>query len=258
MVNVLRVFAECILYNVASLTPFCSSIDPTLDDWGDKFDQLFPGDGASTSPFLGGLQGIYRVQLRIHMLLNRVQQVQNDTLVVQSRMDMIRECSEQLDDLEQQLFSLSPYRAGDHEAVALYHAKHQISILAARIHLHKVAYPAATTLDHRIQLYVSKALAILRTQDIKEPGNPAMRWPLTVLACASTSNEDFKLVTDKMQETEGILDPANSRRLATAYTVLHRHRAGCAGVPLGSKEQGAYIQPIDILLMSQLLDEPQI
>lgn len=251
MMPIMRVFAECVLYNLASLTPFCLSVDATLDDWGDVIERLFPGDGTSTSPFLGGLQGIYRVQLRIHMLLRNGTQLP-------SRAEVIRQCSDQLDTFERQLASLSPHRGGDHEAVALYNAKHRISILAARIHLHKVAHPAVTALDPRVQLHLSKAVAILRNQDIREPGNPAMRWPLTVLACASSSNEDFKLVTDKMQETEGLLDPANSRKLTTAYAVLHRHRRGCAGLPLGSQEHGSYTPPMEFLLMPQLLDEPQI
>jgi hypothetical protein len=257
MVNILRVFAECVLFNLASLTPFCETIDPTLDDWGDALDRLFPGDGASTSPFLGGLQGLYRVQLRIHMLLRSVKQTSNGPSVDRSRLEVIRECSDQLDTFEQQLLSLSPYRSGDYAAVRLYKAKHRIFILTARIHLHKVAHPEATALDYRIQSYVNRAIAILRIQDIKEPGNPAMRWPLTVLACATSSDEDFRLVTDKMRETEEILDPANSRKLAAAYTVLHRHRAGCASILPGCQEYKGFIQPIDILLMPQLLDEPQ-
>jgi len=255
MINILRVFAECVLYNVASLTPFCVSLESTLDDWGDAFDLLFPGDGVSTSPFLGGLQVIYRVQIRIHMLLRSNKRTPNDHSVDRSRKEELRECSEQLDKAEQQLSSLSRFRAGDDAAATLYKAKHRVAILAARIHLHKVAYPGATSLDHRIQLYVSKAVAVLRIQDFGEPGNPAMRWPFTVLACASASDEDFELVAKRMQELEGVLYGANSRKLYTAYTLLRHHRAGCAGIPLGSQ---VYIQPIDFLLMPQLLDEPQI
>lgn len=257
MMNILRVFAECVLYNVASLTPFCTSLGPTLDDWGDAFECLFPGDGISTSPFLGGLQVIYRVQIRIHMLLRGNKRTPDDYSIDQSRKEAIRECSEQLDKAERQLSSLSPFRAGDDEAVTLYKAKHGTAIFAARLHLHKVAFPGATSLDHRIQHYVSKALAILRVQDFREPGNPAMRWPFTVLACASASDEDFELVEKRMKELEGVLYGANSRKLETAYTTLRRHRAGCAGIPLGSQAQGVCIQPIDFLLMPQLLDESQ-
>lgn len=255
MMNILRVIAECVLYNVASLTPFCMSLESTLDDWGDAFDRLFPGDGISTSPFLGGLQVIYRVQIRIHMLLRSNKQTPNDYSVDHSRKAEICECSELLDKAERQLFSLSPFRAGDDEAVTLYKAKHRVAILAARIHLHKVAYPRATSLDHRIQLYIGKALTILEIQDFREVGNPAMRWPFTVLACASASNDDFELVVKRMKELEGALHGANSRKLSTAYTLLRHHRAGCAGNSLGSQ---VYIQPIDFLLMPQLLDEPQV
>lgn len=255
---VLRIFAECVLYNLASLTPFCTTVESTLDDWGEVLERLFPGDGAFTSPFLGGLQGIYRVQLRVHMLLRGVVPFSDDHDAGQSHVEAIRQCYEQLDKFERQVSFVSANRAVDVEAAALYDAKHRISILAARIHLRKVAHPSATSLDHHIQLHVAEAITILKKQDVREPGNPAMRWPLTVLACASTSNEDFELVTGKMQETEGILDPANSRKLATAYTMLHRHRKGCAGIPLGSQEHGMYTQPMDFLLMPQLLDDPQI
>jgi hypothetical protein len=254
MMNILRVIAECVLYNVASLTPYCVVLDSTLDDWGEAFDLLFPGDGISTSPFLGGLQVIYRVQIRMHMLLRNNKRTPNDYSVDRSRKEDIRECSEQLDKAERQLASLSPFRAGDDKAATLYMAKHRVAILAARIHLQKVAYPGATSLDHRIQLYVSKAVNILRNQDFREVGNPAMRWPFTVLACASASNEDFELVVTRMQELEGVLYGANSRKLSTAYTLLRHHRAGCAGISLGSQ---VYIQPIDFLLMPQLLDEPE-
>lgn len=258
MMNILRVFAECVLYNVASLTPFCVVLDSTLDDWGDSFDLLFPGDGISTSPFLGGLQVIYRVQIRTHMLLRSNTRSLDDYSVDQFRKEEIRECSEQLDKAERQFASLSPFCAGDGEAVTLYKAKHRVAILAARIHLHKVAYPGATSLDHRIQSHVSKALDILRIQDFRETGNPAMRWPFTILACASASDEDFELVKKRMQELEEFLYGANSRKLRKAYETIGRHRADCAGIPLGFQAQGVCIQPIDFLLMPQLLDEPQV
>ena len=258
MMNILRVFAECVLYNVASLTPFCVALDSTLDDWGDAFDQLFPGDGISTSPFLGGLQVIYRVQIRIHMLLRSNTRSPDDYSVDWSRKEEIRGCSEQLDKAERQFASLSPFRAGDDKAVTLYRAKHRVAILAARIHLHKVAYPGATSLDHRIQSHVSKALDILRIQDFREPGNPAMRWPFTILACACASDGDFELVKQRMQELEKFLYGANSRKLNTAYTVIGRHRAGCAGIPQGTHKHGVHIQPIDFLLMPQLLDEVEV
>jgi hypothetical protein len=237
MMNILRVFAECVLYNVASLTPFCVVLDSTLDDWGDAFDLLFPGDGISTSPFLGGLQIIYRVQIRIHMLLRSNKRMPNDYSVDRSRKEEIRGCSEQLDEAERQFASLSPFRAGGEK--------------------HKVAYPGATSLDHRIQFHVSKAIAILKIQDFREPGNPAMRWPFTVLACACTSNEDFELVVQRMKELEESLYGANSRKLRTAYTMISRHRVGCADSPLGTHEHGVSIQPIDFLLMPQLLDEEE-
>lgn len=258
MMNILRVFAECVLYNVASLTPFCVVLDSTLDEWGDAFELLFPGDGIAMSPFLGGLQVIYRVQIRTHMLLRSNKRMLNDYSVDWSRKDEIRECSEQLDMAERQFASLSPFRAGDDQAVTLYKAKHRVAILAARIHLHKVAYPGATSLDDCIQSHVSKALAILRIQDFREPGNPAMRWPFTILACACASDEDFELVKKRMQELEEFLYGANSRKLRTAYTKIGRHRVECAGIPLGSQAQGVYIQPIDFLLMPQVLDEPQV
>jgi len=255
MMNILRVFAECVLFNVASHTPFCLTLDSTLDDWGDAFDRLFPDDGIATSPFLGGLQVIHRVQIRIHMLLRSNTRMANDYSVDASRKEAIRGCSELLDKAERQLSSLSPFPAGDDEAVALYKAKHRIAILAARIHLHKVAFPGATSLDHCMQLYTSEAFAILRIQDFSEWGNPAMRWPFTVLACASKRDEDFELVVKRMKELEGVLFGAHSRKLNMAYTTLRHHRAGCAGISLEPQEQ--YIQPIDFLLMPQLLDEPQ-
>jgi hypothetical protein len=257
MMNILRVFAECVLYNVASLTPFCVVLNSTLDDWGDAFDLLFPGDGIATSPFLGGLQIIYRVQIRIHMLLRSNKGTPNDYSVDWFRKEEIRGCSEQLDEAERQFASLSPFRAGGEKAVILYQAKHRVAILAARIHLHKVAYPGATSWDHRIQFHVSKAIAILRIQDFREPGNPAMRWPFTVLACACKSDEDFELVVKRMRELEESLYGANSRKLRTAYTMISRHRAGCAGSPLGAHEHGVSIQPIDFLLMPQLLDDEE-
>lgn len=258
MMNILRVFAECVLYNIASLTPFCVALDSTLDDWGDAFDLLFPGDGIATSPFLGGLQVIYRVHIRIHMLLRSNTRSPNDFSVNRSRKEEIRGCSEQLDKAERQFASLSPFRAGDDEAVTLYRAKHRVAILAARIHLHKVAYPGATSLDHRIQFHVSKALDILRVQDFREPGNPAMRWPFTILACASASDEEFELVKQRMQELEQVLYGANSRKLNTAYTMIGRHRAGCAGISQGARDHEVYVQPIDFLLMPQLLDEVEV
>jgi hypothetical protein len=258
LIAILRVIAECVIYNLATLTPFCTKVEPTLDNWGDVLERLFPGDGVSTSPFLGGLQDIYRVQLKIHMLLRRVDRRPNDLDSIRSQPLVIRECSEQLDKLERQVSSLSPFRSGDDEAFALYKAKHRIAILATRIHLRKVESPLATSLDCRIQLYVAEAIAILKDQDIREPGNPSMRWPLTVLGCASTSNEDFDLVTTKMQEKEKILDPANSRKLTTAYTLLYRRRRACASLPLGFRKNGVFTQPIDLLLTPELLDEPHI
>lgn len=258
LLAVLRVVAESVLYIVANLTPYVPRVDSAMDDWGDVLSFLFPGNGASTSPFLGGLQGIYRAQLRIHLLLRSTEQLTDHPGWNQSRCDTIRDISEQLDSLGGQLCLLSTQRKGSLENTAIYDAKHRISILAARIHLYKVANPSATSLDQHVQFYVREATTILRKQDIIAPGCPPLRWPLTVLGCAAITNEDFDLVTGMMKRTDRLLDPANSRKLEITYDILHRHRKGCASLPLGSLEQGPYIQPMEFLLMPQLLDEGQI
>jgi len=66
------------------------------------------------------------------------------------------------------------------------------------------------------------------------------------------------ITSDSGHLIRGVLDPANSREMATAYTMLHRYRAGYAGILLGSQKHGLYFQSMDFSLTPQLLDKPQI
>jgi len=230
LTKLLRVVAECIIFNVATLSPFSARAGQLMLDWGTSFDRLFSADESASSPFLGGLQPVYRVMLRANVLLHRTTEGRSDP---ESRRSDAREYLElwrQLDELESRVPKLYHERSLSAENIELYKAKHKLAILALRVQLCKIARPLASPTDSDIRGYISEAVTILKDLDVREPGNPALRWPLTILACASYEHQDFALFTAKMQDMQSVVDPANREKLSSAQAVMSCHQQTAVGV----------------------------
>jgi hypothetical protein len=223
MTKVLRAIAESIMFNTATLSPYSAKGGALMLDWGSSFDRLFPIGESASSPFLGGLQSIYRVMLRANMLIHRTKRAGSN---LEARTSDAREYLElwgQLDELEREIPHLYDGRDLSAESVALYKGKHKLAILALRVQLCKIARPLASPTDSDIEKYVSDAVAVLEHLDIREPGNPALRWPLTTLACATHRDRDFALLTAKMQDLQDVIDPANAEKLSSSRAVISRY-----------------------------------
>jgi hypothetical protein len=223
LADVLRIVAECTLYNLATLTPFCKKPDLASDDWGSSIHHLFPADDTTLSPFLGGCHALYQIMLSINMLLSANGHGTHG-LTSLARTEALISLTGRLDMVERRI----PYMYPASEEAKLYVAKHRLTAIALRIHLHKIVHPQASSTEPLIRLHVTEAVQILIGQDIREPGNPALRWPLTILACATGTDEEFDVVKSKMQEIERILDISNSQKIASAYTVLGRFQGNRA------------------------------
>jgi hypothetical protein len=229
LTKLLRMVAECIMFNVATLSPFSARAGQLMLDWGTSFDRLFPIDESASSPFLGGLQSIYRVMLRANVLLHRTTKDKSDSDAMASDAREYLEIWCQLNELESRIPQLYQERDLPAESIELYKRKHRLAILALRIQLCKIARPLASPKDIDIRGYVSDAVTIVKTMDVREPGNPALRWPLTILACAAYNDEDFALFTAKMQDMQSVVDPANREKLSSAQAVLGRHKQTYTG-----------------------------
>lgn len=251
----LRIIAECIIFNLATLSPFCATRSPLPNSWDSILGCLFPGGDSTTSPFLGGLQRVYGIMLEMNMMLYQDNTGSRELMSENSRRKTLQALSQDLNELERQVPTMYPGRAGYDHASMLYKAKHKLSILALRIHLCKIASPLATSADPQIRLYVSTAIDILKRQSIYEPGNPALRWPLTIFACAARDDMDFDFLVSRMQEMERVLDPSNSQKLKLAYTVLRRHRCRPNDSRIGSRYVNRNIRCLDFLLQPWMLGE---
>jgi hypothetical protein len=230
LTKLLRMVAECIIFNVATLSPFSARAGQLMLDWGTSFDRLFPAGESASSPFLGGLQSVYRVMLRANVLLHRTRRDRFDPGAKACDAREYLELWRQLDELESRIPRLYHERELSTESIELYKKKHKLAILALRIQLRKIARPLASPADSEIRAYVSEAATILKSLDVREPGNPALRWPLTILACAAYDDEDFALFTAKMQDMQSVVDPANREKLSSAQAVMKRHQRVVSGV----------------------------
>jgi hypothetical protein len=252
LTKILRVVAESIMFNVATLSPYSARAGALMLDWGTSFDQLFPTGESGSSPFLGGLQSIYRVMTRANTLLHRTVKARSDPQAKASDAREFLELWLQLDELERTIPHLYVDRNLSVESIELYKGKHKLAILALRTQLCKIARPSASSTDVEIRKYVSQSVTILKSLDIREHGNPALRWPLTILACAAYDDHDFALITAKMQDLQSVIDPANGEKLSSARAVMRLYQQTAAGVgsALGDDRNGNCntAQRIDLLL----------
>lgn len=212
------------MFNLATLSPFSARTGQSVLDWGSSFDRLFPADDSATSPFLGGLQSIYQVMLRVNVRLHRTIQSKSDLSAPASNTREHFDLWRQLNELDNRIPQLYHDRDVKPKSIELYKRKHKLAILALRIQLCKIARPLASPTDNDIRGYVSEAVNILRSLDIRELGNLALRWPLTILACAAYDDKDFDLFTAKMQDMQSVVDPANREKLSSAQTVMSLHK----------------------------------
>ncbi|KAF2206796.1 hypothetical protein CERZMDRAFT_119213 [Cercospora zeae-maydis SCOH1-5] len=225
LVMVYRLAAECIMYNLATLLPFDTRLDRVVNNWGTSLQCLFPRDDHELSPFLGGFHDVYQLMLRINVFVRKFQPG-NPTrrlplLGGQDSEEELTALKSELDILENNL-PASYHRVDGERSARLYMAKRRISVLALRVQLLKIAEPTTVSSEGLVQEPVQEAIDILRKDDLREPGNPALRWPLTILACAAGCDADLQFLIGKMKEFEVILDPSNASKLRCSYLYLEQ------------------------------------
>lgn len=250
LLKLYRVVAECIIYNLATLSPFHTGVQNAAQDWQESFDCLFSRDDHMLSPFLGGLHGVYSVMFRTNALMRQTQIVQTAS---STSSKALGELWEELNDLEHRV-PASYHAVENEDDRKLYTAKQKISVFALRIHLVKVSRPSATTSDILVRRYLLKALGVLKQQNVREDLNPALRWPLTILACAAETSEDFEFLIAKMHEIAAILDPANKQKLISASAVLRQFRQRSMNESCPEERTWHPRNQLDFLLEPQHLD----
>lgn len=255
LLNLYRMVAECIIYNLGTLSPFRTDIVQAASDWGTAFDRLFPGNDHYLSPFLGGFQGIYQVMFRVNVLLRQTEPDRVAGVILPSTVETFNALWEQLAQLEDRIPVMYDRNRVAEETIKLYQAKNRITVYALRIHLLKIMRPLAGPEDVDIYLNLTQAVAILREQDVREPYNPALRWPLSILLCAADADEDFDFIVSVMQQIQLIMDPANHRKLAAAYNILRDYRRD-ASIALQSGRSPVPSRQLDFLLEPRTLEEP--
>lgn len=260
LVNLYRVAAECIIFNMAALTPFRSDNGPVAHDWGRSFDRIFPTWSLASSPFLGGFQEVYRIMFRINLLLPRLRNCGEGGTSgeIQSEVDML---TQELDRLDCHVSQLYLSRLNADATSRLYRAKYFITSHSLRIHLTMIREPSSDALHPGISSNLAGAIALLKQINIFEPGNIALQWPLTILACAAEADDDFRFVTAKMREVQTFVDPANSRKLATAaFTLVHSRGKDCSWFPHIRQQNRCdhrpRLQTLEFLRDPRDLDEP--
>ncbi|KAK4613697.1 hypothetical protein CLAFUW4_08756 [Fulvia fulva] len=251
--NLYRMVAECIIYNLGALSVFQPNIVQAAGDWGTAFDRLFPGNDHYLSPFLGGFQGIYQVMFRVNVLLRQTEVDRTAGVLQLSTVETYDNLWQQLAFLEDNIPTMYQGNVLPKEIINLYQAKNRITIYALRIHLMKILRPLAGPEDVEIYLNLTQAIAILKEQDIREPGNPALRWPLSILLCASDADEDFDFVVSVMQQIELILDPANREKLKAAHNILRAYRTN-ASFAVQSGSLPTPLRQLDYLLEPTALE----
>lgn len=251
LLKLYRVVAECIIYSLATLSPFHTGVQNAAQDWQESFDCLFSKDDHMLSPFLGGLHGVYRTMFRINTLMRQSEESPRSKPCTSSM--ALGELWEDLNDLEHKV-PASYHAVENEDDRKLYTAKQKISVLALRIHLVKVSRPWATASDILVRRYLLKALNVLKQQNVREDLNPALRWPLTILACAAETKEDFDFLDATMYEIAAVLDPGNKQKLLSASAMLRqfRQRSTNEKLPWGSTWHPR--NQLDFLLEPQHLD----
>ncbi|KAF7192240.1 hypothetical protein HII31_06272 [Pseudocercospora fuligena] len=257
LIKLYRMIAEAVTYTIATNSQY--SLSHNARAVGQSFKCLFPGDDYSTSsPFLGGVHKLYHIMFEVNTLLRPARTDQGPAL----SLTVAQSCSKlwgELDDLEGSIEALYATSSIAEEAIRLYKVKHQVAILALRIHLIKISRPSAVPLDPDIQLHLASVIEVLAQQDVREPGNPALRWPLIILACAAETDHDFQFLSMRMHDIAAVLDPVDSRKLVSTCITLGRYRREpdeyrhyqietCEG-PRHIRSQ------LDFLLEPRLLDE---
>lgn len=222
LANVYRIVAECVIYNLATLSIFNVS---SISDWGCSFDCLFDSDDRRLSPFLGGFHDLYQVIFRINCLMASRRQVISleDHAAITNTGETLWQ---QLQSLENRIEKFYPESADAASSTRLYRTKMRVSVFALRIHLCKVVFPSITSSDRQVQNLLASASDDLRRQSIYEPGNVALVWPLTILACAAERSEDFEFIVETIRGFSQIIAPAYARRLIVATDTLRRFRNG--------------------------------
>lgn len=132
------------------------------------------------------------------------------------------------DDLDHLESEISTYYDPDHpspNAIELHEGKYKLNIYAMRALLAN-SMPDDKDITYQQTLPLTEAaVKLLENQDLREPNNPSLCWPLIVLACTAAKEEHFTLLLSKMQDVSKRVDPASQRRMMHVYNLLGRSRA---------------------------------
>ncbi|KXS98473.1 hypothetical protein AC578_8065 [Pseudocercospora eumusae] len=256
LIKLYRMIAEAVTYTIATSSQY--SLSHNAQPVGQSFKCLFPGDDYSaSSPFLGGVHKLYHIMFEVNTLLRPPRADQGPTLSLKVAQSCAKLWGE-LDELEGSIETLYATSSVGEEVTRLYKVKHQVAILALRVHLIKISRPSAIPTDPDIRFHLASVIEMLAQQDVREPGNPALRWPLIILACAAETDHDFQFLSTRMHDMAAVLDPVDSRKLVTTCFTLGRYRhdpAEYRHYQIETCEGPRHIQSqLDFLLEPRLLD----
>ncbi|QIW96762.1 hypothetical protein AMS68_002280 [Peltaster fructicola] len=259
-----RIAAECVIFNFATVLPFYESIDSNAGlrlAWDDLsgLEQIFYEDGvdgydtANTSPFLGGFHRVYLLMFKLNVLLRRMYGLIQDEETAYECAMMALELQEELYQLEPSIFESSYNQPRGTAIVRSYKVKHAVSVYAMRVYLTKLMNPHFGAGQLQLQDDFRKALALLKHEDVLEPGNPALCWPVIILACSSACHDDFDFLEELMHSMSQVHDPANAFKLQNARNTLIHFRDGDCG-RREHRETHHLASSADLLLKPWLLD----
>lgn len=208
MTKVYRIAAECVIFNAATMGLYLPQKYGLSHMWNDLLTELFP-DGVTiyggSSPFLGGLHEIYRLMLRITSIFWE----QSDFAEVEGEYHAIMSRLVSLDEMVPVYFGHS---TTDLRGIFLYQGKHRLHICMLQLLLYLVTRPVANIDKNQVLVYTTRALSLLREYDLKEDNNPAICWPLIVLACVVSEEDDFRFTISEVDQIHAVIDAANRSR----------------------------------------------
>ncbi|RDW75441.1 hypothetical protein BP6252_06583 [Coleophoma cylindrospora] len=223
-----RIMVEDTVYNLAVLSLFYEDLDTLAGNvcWED-LESFFPlkvsPDGTqshtshySTSPFLGGRRDLYYLMFN----LIRFSRQQKTPTEKAQKIRLFREKLRVIED------GIKSYYDDDvpPQVAQLYGNKYKLHVLSLRIIIAKVEDPTRCSSSPEIQDLVNESLVLMMMNDLKETANPAICWPLTILAFAVETEENFNLIKRTANSIKESFDKGHGDRLMRAINLVGRHR----------------------------------
>lgn len=260
LLSLYRIVAECVVFNFATMLPLYRTKDLSMPwasasfDGLSSFDCLFyENDGqqsSSTSPFFGGFYRLWNLMLRSTVLHHRIVLNEVTEPIAQELIDMADSMKIELDDTEKQIHLWEVTRPRDSSLTKLYKAQHFLNLCATRIYLCKILNNTVTAQCVEVQREFAKAVGHMKLEEHPEQRSLSLRWPLTILACAASTDQDFAFLAKIMDDIASTVIHANSSMLKSARQTLTMFRQ--RGPDVAQLQQGISTT-LDFVLEPRLL-----